>query len=141
MLPQTKNGEGRIVYRNRLAIQAIESLPVSKEVKSTDVLFPKLRAEWVSVAFARLCRQLKVEDFHFHDLRHTAASWLRMNGADIHTVAQLLGHKDLRMAARYQHLSPEFLADAVGRLDTAFAECHPYVTGARVLSSAIELTI
>jgi hypothetical protein len=28
-----------------------------------------------------------------------------MKGADIHTVAQLLGHKDLRMAARYQHLS------------------------------------
>ncbi len=45
----------------------------------------------------------------FHDLRHTAASWLRMSGADIHTVAQLLGHKDLRMASRYQHLSPFWL--------------------------------
>lgn len=59
-------------------------------------------------------------DFRFHDLRHTAASWLRMQGADIHTVAQLLGHKDLRMAARYQHLSPAFLADAVARLDAAY---------------------
>jgi predicted RNA-binding protein associated with RNAse of E/G family len=45
-----------------------------------------------------------------------------MKGADIHTVAQLLGHKDLRMAARYQHLSPAFLADAVGRLDAVFGE-------------------
>jgi hypothetical protein len=45
-----------------------------------------------------------------------------MSGADIHTVAQLLGHKDLRMAARYQHLSPAFLADAVGRLDGVFGE-------------------
>ena len=45
-----------------------------------------------------------------------------MTGADIHTVAQLLGHKDLRMAARYQHLSPEFLADAVGSLDAVFGE-------------------
>lgn len=43
-----------------------------------------------------------------------------MKGADIHTVAQLLGHKDLRMAARYQHLSPSFLADAVTRLDSAY---------------------
>lgn len=45
-----------------------------------------------------------------------------MQGADIHTVAQLLGHKDLRMAARYQHLSPAFLADAVGRLDAVFGD-------------------
>lgn len=50
-----------------------------------------------------------------------AASWMRMAGADIHTVAQLLGHKDMRMAMRYQHLSPAFL-DAVGRLDTVFGD-------------------
>ena len=65
------------------------------------------------MAFARACRRAGIEDFRFHDLRHTAASWLRMSGADIHTVAQLLGHKDLRMAARYQHLSPTFLVEAV----------------------------
>ena len=43
-----------------------------------------------------------------------------MQGADIHAVAQLLGHKDLRTVARYQHLSPAFLAEAVGRLDAVF---------------------
>ena len=43
-----------------------------------------------------------------------------MSGADIHTVALLLGHKDLRMAARYQHLSPAFLQEAVGKLDAVF---------------------
>ena len=43
-----------------------------------------------------------------------------MSGADIHTVAQLLGHKDLRMAARYQHLSSAFLTEAVGKLDSVF---------------------
>jgi hypothetical protein len=45
-----------------------------------------------------------------------------MSGADIHTVAQLLGHKDLRMAARYQHLSASFLTEAVGKLDGVFGE-------------------
>ena len=69
------------------------------------------------MAFKRAAKAAEIEDFRFHDLRHTAASWLRMEGADIHTVAQLLGHKDLRMAARYQHLSPAFLADAVKKLD------------------------
>jgi len=57
-----------------------------------------------------------------------------MKGADVHTVAQLLGHKDLRMAARYQHLSPAFLADAVGKLDSAFEECHQYVTAQKELA-------
>jgi integrase len=50
---------------------------------------------------------------------------MRMKGSDIHTVASLLGHKDLRMAARYQHLSPEFLADAVTRLDGVFGVLRP----------------
>lgn len=48
-----------------------------------------------------------------------------MSGADIHRVAQLLGHKDLRMAASYHPLSPTFLADAVGKLDDVFGS---YVT-------------
>jgi hypothetical protein len=40
--------------------------------------------------------------------------------ADIHGVATLLGHKDLRMTARYSHLSPVFLGKAVGRIDGVF---------------------
>jgi len=133
LLPQTKINEGRIVYLNRLALQAIDSLP---QKASMDLLFPDLERVCMSVAFTRLCRTLKIEDFHFHDLRHTAASWMRMRGADIHTVAQVLGHKDLRMAARYQHLSPEFLADAVGRLDKVFELCHQYVTDSKALESS-----
>jgi integrase len=120
LLPQTKNGDGRIVYLNQSALAALRAVPFSAETKATDAVFRGITPEQVSVAFARLCRKLSIADFRFHDLRHTAASWLRMQGADIHTVAQLLGHKDLRMAARYQHLSPAFLADAVARLDTAY---------------------
>jgi integrase len=95
-----------------------------------------LDPRWVSVAFLRMCRGVGILNFHFHDLRHTAASWMRMQGADIHTVAQLLGHKDLRMAARYQHLAPAFLAKAVGRLDQAFELCHQYVTAPKAITSA-----
>ena len=52
-----------------------------------------------------------------------------MQGADIHTEAQLLGHRDLRMAQRYQHLSPAFLAESVNRLDGVFGNlCYQDVT-------------
>ena len=119
LLPQTKNGEGRIVYLNALAVLDSQVKP---GVKPTDPVFLTASGEQVSVAFKRSAKAAKIEDFRFHDLRHTAASWLRMKGADIHTVAQLLGHKDLRMAARYQHLSPTFLSDAVKKLDEVFSE-------------------
>ncbi len=123
MLPQTKNGEGRIVYLNTLAQQALAAVPCDG-AKHTDLVFAgeSITPENVSLAFLRACRAVKNEDFRFHDLRHTAASWMRMNGAVIHTVALILGHKDLRMAARYQHLSPAYLSDAVKLLDLAFAE-------------------
>jgi integrase len=120
ILPQTKNGEGRIVYLNQFAQSALESLTLDQNTRPIDKVFPAITPERVSVAFRRICATLGIVNFRFHDLRHTAASWLRMSGADIHTVAQLLGHKDLRMAARYQHLSSSFLTDAVGKLDAVF---------------------
>ena len=83
----------------------------------------------VTSAFGRLCARLKILDFKFHDLRHTAASWMRMGGADMHTVAELLGHKTLTMARRYQHLSPAFLAEAVGKLDGVFSEASAVIGG------------
>lgn len=124
MLPQTKNGEGRIVYLNELALQALSAVPAPREAKPTDRIFrgETITPENVSICFLRACRTAGVHDFRFHDLRHTAASWMRMKGADIHTVAVLLGHKDLRMAARYQHLSPAHLSDAVKLLDSTFGE-------------------
>lgn len=54
------------------------------------------------------------------------------------TVAQLLGHKDLRLAARYQHLSPAFLAEAVGKLDGAFGDLrYRDVTEPKALPKAV----
>jgi site-specific recombinase XerD len=49
----------------------------------------------------------------FHDLRHTFASWLVMKGIDLRTVAQLMGHRDIRVTMRYAHLAPAHLQSAV----------------------------
>jgi integrase len=95
LLPQTKNGDGRTVWLNALACQALNAVP-RNGAKATDCVFAasdQVSPENVSLAFLRACRRVGIEDFRLHDLRHTAASWLRMKGADIHTVAQLLGHK------------------------------------------------
>ena len=143
LLPQTKNGDGRIVYLNQTAKAALESI-VREGVASQALVFEAVSADYVTQTFRKACGALGISDFRFHDLRHTAASWLRMSGADIHLVATLLGHKDLRMAARYQHLSKEFLAEAVGKLDGVFGlngeVRYQDVTGLKSLPSAPALT-
>ena len=57
-------------------------------------------------SFRRAVRRANIQDFHFHDLRHTFATRLVMAGVDLRTVAELLGHKTLRMVMRYAHFAP-----------------------------------
>jgi integrase len=117
LLLLTKNGQRRFIYLNQLSRQVLAGL---ERGQPKDLLFPGVTLARVSVAFVRACKAAGILDFSFHDLRHTFASQLRMNGADLHTVGQLLGHKDLRMTSRYSHLSPEFLGAAASKLDDVF---------------------
>jgi integrase len=57
-----------------------------------------------------------VEGFHWHDLRHTFASRLRMKGTPLEDTADLLGHKSLAMTKRYAHFGPTRLHEVVARL-------------------------
>ena len=65
-------------------------------------------------------KRAEIDNVRFHDLRHTYASHLIMNGVDVKTVSELLGHSDIKMTMRYVHLSPDHKARAVKILDTAF---------------------
>ena len=67
--------------------------------------------------FNYILSQADIEDFHFHDLRHTFASYLVMSGAGIAEVQQLLGHKDIKMTMRYSNLSHKHLRDSISIFD------------------------
>ncbi len=60
-----------------------------------------------------------IEDFHFHDLRHTYASRLAQKGVDLYTVQKLLGQRDFTMTQRYAHLAPDNLRQAVKKLENS----------------------
>jgi len=71
-------------------------------------------------AFKQACSAAGINDFRFHDLRHTFASHLVMAGVDLVTVKDLLGHAGINMTVRYSHLVPEHKAQAVAKLEERY---------------------
>lgn len=69
------------------------------------------------IPLTRPVRGAGLTDFHFHDLRHTYASWLMMWEVPLATVRNLLGHTSPTMTLRYAHLSLKHPPSAVRVLD------------------------
>jgi integrase len=62
----------------------------------------------------RACKAARLTPLTFHELRHTYASRLVMNGAPLPVVARQLGHSDTRMVEKhYGHMAPSYIADTV----------------------------
>ena len=122
ILHQTKNGERRV---SPLAGFALNLLKQHEAVSRLDthLLFPSdkvnkpmdLRFPW-----KRALKQAQIEDFRFHDLRHSTASYLAMNGASLAEIADVLGHKTLQMVKRYAHLSEAHTANVVSDMNKKF---------------------
>ena len=116
-LEHTKSGRRREVPMNRAVDDALAGLPGPK---AEGCVFRKRDGRaWgnIRTAFEDACREAKVDNFRFHDLRHTCASWLVMKGRSLKEVQEILGHREFTMTLRYAHLSPDRLRDAVASLE------------------------
>ena len=69
--------------------------------------------------FRKAIEDAGIEDFRFHDLRHTAATRMADAGADAFTLAKILGHSNIQMTARYTHATDSALKRAVEKLDAS----------------------
>lgn len=121
-LRETKNGALRVLPLSDAAVMVLQSLPTGS---SSDLVFAGLDPAKVTVYTRRIFARLGITDASFHTLRHTAASWLVQQGVDLYAVGQLLGHKTPRMTQRYAHLSPDYMAGAVSKLDGIMAGMLP----------------
>lgn len=109
LLEVTKNGTRRLVPLSTKARALLDGLPARLDGKVFS-----LAPHSVSQYFNRACKAAKVEDLHFHDLRHEGTSRLFEKGLSIMEVASITGHKTMSMLKRYTHLCPDALADKLG---------------------------
>ncbi|MFO1228061.1 site-specific integrase [Roseateles sp.] len=139
-LPDTKNGDSRTVPLSTRAVAILKALPTPEadedvdgeaQVQRTGAVFPTT-ALALRKGFARAieraqeqyradCKQAKrrpapgfLEDVHFHDTRHEAASRLAEKLTNVLELSAMTGHRDLRMLKRYYHPRAEDLAKKLG---------------------------
>lgn len=107
-LKETKNGEKRILPLQGNVFKLIFELFKHRNIFS-EYLFPSphtnLKPVCIRNSFEAAIKKAGIENFRFHDLRHTSASYMAMDGATIPDIASVLGHKTLQMVQRYAHLS------------------------------------
>ncbi len=120
-----KYEERVIAVRARLKKGKVRYVPMTPEladelrrfpaVLGEDRIFPPKRGakglrQRVEGSFETILGLAKIEDFRFHDLRHTFASWYMMNGGDLYELAKILGHSNIKMTERYAKLAKTHIA-------------------------------
>lgn len=120
-LRASANKSGR-TYHVPLNSTALETLRKWRSQSKGDRLVfvsPKNRGRFdnCNTSWEEVLRMAGIENFRWHDMRHTFASNLVMAGVDLNTVRELMGHADLKMTLRYAHLAPAVKRKAVSMLE------------------------
>ena len=117
--------EGLLAVRAKLKGGKMRYVPMASEladefrrfpaILGQDRIFPpepgaKRERQRVDKSFDTVLEMAGIEDFRFHDLRHTFASWYMMNGGDLYELAKILGHSNIKMTERYAKLGKKHLA-------------------------------
>lgn len=115
---QTKNGKALAVPLNDKAMEILVSQQSAQRAAPSRWVFTyrgKPLIQTTTRAFRRALKRAKIVDFHWHDLRHTWASWHVQNGTPLHVLQELGGWSSLKLVQRYAHLSGEHLRRWVNR--------------------------
>jgi integrase len=114
-LSDTKNGERRAIPIAGHAFELISQLP-----HRSQYVFPTRTGNYpihINDAWYPMIQKTGIQDFRFHDLRYTAASYMAMQGVPLLTIGTILGHKNLEVTRRYAHLNTSHLRGVLGNLN------------------------
>jgi integrase len=106
--------KGGDLHSIRMTPQVRAMLAVDQVRKGRVFDTTNFRRRW-----AKAVKDAALEDFRFHDLRHTFASWARMAGADLADICEALGHSSVAVTMRYAHIEPEHHTTAFDRVSGA----------------------
>jgi integrase len=119
-IPKAKNGDARHVPMTSTVRTILSRLP--RSLDGSALVFPNTEGHhdlrWAKKTVPAALRTAQIDNFRFHDLRHTFASRLAMESVDPMTIRELMGHKTMAMTLRYSHLSPGHRRTAIERLVT-----------------------
>jgi integrase len=111
----TKSGEGRGIPLNADALAALEA--TRGRHPRWCFTFAGERIRKSSTAWDKAKTRAGIENFRFHDLRHTWASWHVQSGTSLQELMELGGWKSYEMVLRYAHLAPEKLNSVARRIE------------------------
>jgi len=123
LVRESKNDEQRTLPLAGKALESLRELKLQRSARSEFVFaqpsglpgpYEHFDMHWQAALAAA-----GIEDFHFHDLRHSTASMLAAQGASLLEIADVLGHKTLAMVKRYSHLVVEHKATVIEKLVAA----------------------
>ena len=115
MLDHTKNGDRRGIPLEGHALELMHEHAKVRQLNS-DFVFPGTvpqRPLDIAKAWRTALRTAGIQNFRFHDLRHSAASYLAMNSASPVEIAAILGHRTLQMVKRYAHVANSHTSSVV----------------------------
>lgn len=124
LLEQTKNQERRSAPLTGKAFEVMQSLGKIRRIDSA-LVFPRADGKApvdIRYAWKMALQKAGILDFRFHDLRHSCASYLAMNGASLVEIAEVLGHRTLAMVKRYAHLTEDHTARVVAQMNAEIFE-------------------
>lgn len=97
---------------------------VKRNDGTTTASVRKMRVD-SNTAWRAALKRAGIEDFRFHDLRHTWASWLIQAGVPLSALQEMGGWESIEMVQRYAHLAPNHLTEHARQIDAIFGSRVP----------------